>query len=104
MIDRMRQGSIIGSIGPGRQRSLASVGQPDRPEGEDQLGPTTSHLGPCCRRTSSDPADEPDVLYSLATPSETTPSAPGDSSIVANVSSTNDKFSLLLFVESLRVI
>ncbi len=59
MIDRMRQGSIVGSVGPlhgpGRQRSVASAGQPDRPdsnsEGEDQLGPTTSHLGPCRRRT-----------------------------------------------------
>ena len=55
VIDRMRQGSIVGSVGPlhgpGRQRSHASAGQPGRPEGEDQLGPTTSHLGPCCRRT-----------------------------------------------------
>ncbi len=55
MIDRMRQGSIVGSLGPlhgpGRQRSHASAGQPDRPEGEDQLGPTTSHLGPGRRRT-----------------------------------------------------
>ncbi len=33
------------------QRSPASAGQPGRPEGEDQLGPTTSHLGPCCRTT-----------------------------------------------------
>ncbi len=69
VIDRMRQGSIlvVGSVGPlhgpGRQRSHASAGQPDRPEGEDQLGPTTSHLGQCRRRTSRDPADEPDVLY-----------------------------------------
>jgi len=55
VIDRMRHWSIVGSVGPlhgqGRQRSHASAGQPDRPEGEDQLGPTTSHLGPCCRRT-----------------------------------------------------
>ncbi len=47
VIDRMRQGSIVGSVGPlhgpGRQRSHASAGQPDRPEGEDQLGPTTSY-------------------------------------------------------------
>jgi hypothetical protein len=66
LIDRMRQWSIVGSVrplhGPGRQRSHASAGQPGRPEGEDQLGPTTSHLGPCCRRTE-DPADEPHVLY-----------------------------------------
>jgi hypothetical protein len=50
MIDLMRQGNIVGSVGPlhgpGRQRSRASAGQPDRPEGEDQLGPTTSQLGP----------------------------------------------------------
>jgi hypothetical protein len=50
----MRQGSTVGSVeplhGPGRQRSHANAGQPDRPEGEDQLGPTTSHLGPCRRR------------------------------------------------------
>jgi hypothetical protein len=55
VIDRMRQGSIVGSVGPlhgpGRQRSHASAGQPDRPQGEDQLGQTTSHLGPCRRRT-----------------------------------------------------
>ncbi len=35
LIDRMRQGSIVGSVGPlhgpGRQRSHASAGQPDRP-------------------------------------------------------------------------
>ena len=47
--------SIVGSVGPlhgpGLQRSQASAGQPDRPEGEDQLGPTTSHVGPCRRRT-----------------------------------------------------
>jgi hypothetical protein len=50
----VRQWSIVGSVrplhGPGQQRSHASAGQPDRPEGEDQLGPTTSHLGPCRRR------------------------------------------------------
>jgi hypothetical protein len=57
MIDRMLQGIrvIDGSVeplhGPGRQRSHSSAGQPDRPEGEDQLGPTTSHLGQCRRRT-----------------------------------------------------
>jgi hypothetical protein len=55
LIDRMRQWSIVGSVwplhGPGRQRSHASAGQPGRTEGEDQLGPTTSHLGPCRRRT-----------------------------------------------------
>jgi hypothetical protein len=55
VIDHMRQGSIVRSVGPlrgpGRQRSHASAGQPDRPEGEDQLGPTTNHLGPCRRRT-----------------------------------------------------
>jgi hypothetical protein len=55
LIDRMRHWSIVGSVGqlhgPGRQRSHASAGQPVRPEGEDQLGPTTSHLGPCRRRT-----------------------------------------------------
>jgi hypothetical protein len=38
VIDRMRQGSIVGSVrplhGPGRQRSRASAGQQDRPEGE----------------------------------------------------------------------
>ncbi len=55
IINSMRQGSIIGSVGPlhgpGRQRSHASAGKPDRPEGEDQLWQTTSHLGPCCRRT-----------------------------------------------------
>ncbi len=57
VIDHVRQGSIVGSVGllhgTGRQRSHASAGQPDRPspEGEDQLGPTTSHLGPCRRRT-----------------------------------------------------
>jgi hypothetical protein len=53
--DRMRHWSIVGSVGPlhgpGRQRSHASAGQPGRPEAEDQLGPTTSHLGPYCRRT-----------------------------------------------------
>ncbi len=47
--------SIVGSVwplhGPGRQRSHASAGQPGRTENEDQLGPTTSHPGPCCRRT-----------------------------------------------------
>jgi hypothetical protein len=63
----MRLWSIVGSVGPlhgpGRQRSNASAGQPGRTEGEDQLGPTRSHLGPCCRRTSRDLADEPDVLY-----------------------------------------
>ena len=57
LIDRMRHWSIVGSVGPlhgpGQQRSHASAGQPDRPKGEDQpksedqLGPTTSHLGPC---------------------------------------------------------
>ena len=57
VIDSMRQGSIVGSVGPlhgpGPQRSHTSAGpgQPDRPDGEDQLGPTTSHLGPCRRRT-----------------------------------------------------
>ncbi len=55
VIDCMRQGSIVGSVGqlhwPGLQRSRASAGQQDRPEGEDQLGPTTSHLGQCRRRT-----------------------------------------------------
>jgi hypothetical protein len=39
VIDRMRKGSIVGSVGPihgpGRRRSHASAGQPDRPEGED---------------------------------------------------------------------
>ncbi len=58
VIDRMRQWtlewSIVGSVrplhGPGRQRSHASAGQPGRPEGEDQLGPTMSQLGLCCRR------------------------------------------------------
>jgi hypothetical protein len=55
-IDSMRQGSIVGSVwplhGPGRQRSHASAGQPDRPEGEDQLALTTSQkLGPYRRRT-----------------------------------------------------
>jgi hypothetical protein len=54
VIDHMRQGSIVWSVrplrGPGRQRSHASAGQADRPEGEDQLGQTTSQLGPCCRR------------------------------------------------------
>jgi hypothetical protein len=46
VIDRMRQWSIVESVGPlhgpGRQRSHASAGQPDSPEAEDQLGPTTS--------------------------------------------------------------
>ncbi len=55
LIDRMRHWSIFGSVGPlhgpGRQRSHASAGQPDSPEGEDQLGPTTSDLGPYRRRT-----------------------------------------------------
>ncbi len=55
VIDRVRHWSIVGSVGPlhepGRQRSHASAGQPGRPEGEDQLGPTTSHLGQCRRRT-----------------------------------------------------
>jgi hypothetical protein len=55
VIDSMRQGSIVGSIvplhGKGQQRSHASAGQPGRTEGENQLGPTTSHLGPCRRRT-----------------------------------------------------
>jgi hypothetical protein len=55
VIDRMRHLSIVGSVGslhgPGQQRSHASAGQPGRPEDEDQLGQTTSHLGPCCRRT-----------------------------------------------------
>jgi hypothetical protein len=55
VIDRMRQGSIVGSVGPlhwpGRQRSHTSASQPGRPEGEDQLGLTTSHLGQCRRRT-----------------------------------------------------
>ena len=70
VIDRMRHWSIVGSVaplyGPGRQRSHASAGQQGRPEGEDQLGPTTSHLGPCPgppEDVSEDPADEPDVLY-----------------------------------------
>ncbi len=70
VIDRMQQGSIVGSVGPlhwpGRQRSHASAGQPDSPKGEDQLGQTTSHLGQCCWRTfrtPEDPADEPDVLF-----------------------------------------
>ncbi len=55
VIGHMQQGSIVGSVGPlhgpGRQRSHESAGQPDRPEGGDQLRPTTSHLGPCCRKT-----------------------------------------------------
>ncbi len=55
MIDRMRHWSIVGSVGPlrgpGRQRPHASAGQPGSTEGEDQLEPTTSHLGPCRRRT-----------------------------------------------------
>jgi hypothetical protein len=59
LIDRMWQGSIVGSVaatvgplhGPGRKRSHASAGQPDRPEWEDQPGPTTSHLGPCRWKT-----------------------------------------------------
>jgi hypothetical protein len=58
VIDLMLKWSIVGSVRPlhwpGQQRSPgshASAGQPGRPEGEDQLGPTTSHLGPCCRRT-----------------------------------------------------
>ncbi len=62
--------SIVGSVrplhGPGRQWSHASAGQPGRPEDEDQLGPTKSHLGPCRRLPENgpeDPADEPDVLY-----------------------------------------
>jgi hypothetical protein len=67
VINRMRHWSIVGSVrplhGPGRQWSHASAGQPGRTEDEDQLGPTTSHLGLCCRRTPRDPADEPDVLY-----------------------------------------
>jgi hypothetical protein len=50
VIDLMRQGSIVSSVGPlrgqGRQRSHASSGQPDRTEAEDHLGPTTSHVGP----------------------------------------------------------
>ncbi len=71
MIDRMRQGSIVGSVGPlhgpGRQRSHASAGQPGRTEGEDQLGPTTSHLGATAQdllpeNVPEDP-DELDVLY-----------------------------------------
>ncbi len=55
LIDHMRHWSIVGPVrplhGPGRQRLHASAGQPGRTEGEDQLGPTTSHLGPCRRRT-----------------------------------------------------
>jgi hypothetical protein len=55
VIDCMRHWSIVGSVGPfhgpGRQRSHASAGQPGSLTGEDQLGPTTSHLGQCCRRT-----------------------------------------------------
>jgi hypothetical protein len=55
MIDSMLHWSIVGSVGPlhgpGRQRSHASAGQPGRTEDEDQLGPTRSHLGPCCRKT-----------------------------------------------------
>jgi hypothetical protein len=57
-VDRMRLGSIVGSVGPlhgpGRQRSQspspshASAGQPDRTEGEDQLG---AILGRAARRS-----------------------------------------------------
>ncbi len=44
LIDHMRQGSIVGSVG---------AGQPDRPDsrGRGPALPTTSHLGPCSRRT-----------------------------------------------------
>jgi hypothetical protein len=55
VIDSMRHWSNVGSVGPlhgpGQQRSHASAGQPGRTKGEDQLGPTTSHLGQCSRRT-----------------------------------------------------
>jgi hypothetical protein len=44
--------------GSGLQRSHASAGQPDRPEGEDQLGPTTSQLGQRRRRTAEITDDE----------------------------------------------
>jgi hypothetical protein len=47
-LPRLRHWSIVGSVGPlhgpGLQRSHASAGQPGRIEGEDQLGPTASHI------------------------------------------------------------
>ncbi len=67
VIDHIRQWDIVGSVGPlhgpGRQRSHASAGQPDRPEGEDQLGPTTPPWAMPPENVPEDPADEPDVLY-----------------------------------------
>jgi hypothetical protein len=67
LIDHTRQGSIVGSVvslhGPDRQRSHASAGQPDRPEGEDQLGRQRVILGRAAGDVPEDPADEPDVLY-----------------------------------------
>ncbi len=68
VIDRMRQGSIVGSVGllhgPGRQRSHASAGQPDRPEDENQLGADNeSSWAVLPENVPEDPADEPDVLY-----------------------------------------
>ncbi len=64
----MRQGSIVGSVGPlhgpGWQRSHASAGQPDRPEGEDQLGADKEPSWAVPPEDApEDPADEPDVLY-----------------------------------------
>ncbi len=73
LIERMRRGSIVGSVGPlhgpgpGLQRAHASAGQQDSPEGEDQLGPTTSRAVPPeavpPEDVPEDPTDEPDVLY-----------------------------------------
>ena len=68
LIDHMRQGSIVGSAwplhGPGRQRSHASAGQPDRPEDEDQLGADNEPSWAVPPEdVLEDSADEPDVLY-----------------------------------------
>ena len=68
VIDSMRQGSIVGPVGPlhgpGRQRSHASAGQPDRPEDENQLGADNeSSWAMLPENVPEDPADEPDVLY-----------------------------------------
>ena len=61
----MRQGSIFGSVGPlhgpGRQRSHAIAGQPDRPEAAWVDNEPSWAVLP--ENVPEDPADEPDVLH-----------------------------------------
>ena len=63
VIDRMRQLEHSRVSRAALRAGPAMVARKCGPAGPYQLGPTTSHLGPCCRRTSRDPADKPDVLY-----------------------------------------